>query len=269
MDPSSPYAMQRLVALKDKFDVAFACDTDHDRHGIVTKSAGLLPPNHYLAVCIRYLFSHRRQWRSDIGVGKTVVSSSIIAVARKLGRSLYEVPVGFKWFVSGLLDGSLGFAGEESAGASFLRRDGTVWTTDKDGIVPALLSGEITSKLQRDPGEIYQELTRELGEPLYERIEAPATSAEKAVPERLSAENVHVSELAGEPVHKILTTGAPLPALRERFPAPHFRSAADGPFRGNELNLHGIWIESPQEDLNFKNVLALFTAPEYRAEPHA
>src|SRR5208283_4820657 len=153
MDPSSPYAMQRLIALKDKFDVAFACDTDHDRHGVVTKSAGLLPPNHYLAVCIQYLFPHRPQWGSHVGVGKTVVSSSMIdRVAAKLKRRLYEVPVGFKWFVSGLLDGSLGFVGEESAGASFLRRNGSVWTTDKDGIVPALLSAEITAKLQRDPG---------------------------------------------------------------------------------------------------------------------
>ena len=207
MDPSSLYAMQTLIALKDQFDIAFACDTDHDRHGVVTKSAGLLPANHYLAVCIHYLFSNRPQWRSDMGVGKTVVSSSMIdRVADKLGRRLYEVPVGFKWFVSGLLDGTLGFVGEESAGASFLRRDGTVWTTDKDGIVPALLSAEITAKLHRDPGEIYLELTRELGDPLYERLEAPATSAEKAVLERLSPEHVQVSELAGEPIQKILTT---------------------------------------------------------------
>jgi phosphoglucomutase len=207
MDPSSPYAMQKLIALKDKFDIAFACDTDHDRHGIVAKSTGLLPPNHYLAVCIHYLVSNRPLWRSDIGVGKTVVSSSMIdRVAGKLGKKLYEVPVGFKWYVSGLLDGSLGFVGEESAGASFLRRDGTVWTTDKDGIAPALLSAEITAKLQRDPGEIYRELTLELGDPLYERLEAPATSAEKAVLERLSPEHVQVSELAGEPIQKILTT---------------------------------------------------------------
>jgi phosphoglucomutase len=207
MDPSSLYAMQKLIALKDRFDIAFACDTDHDRHGIVAKSTGLLPPNHYLAVCIHYLVSNRPLWRSDIGVGKTVVSSSMIdRVARKLGKKLYEVPVGFKWYVSGLLDGSLGFVGEESAGASFLRRDGTVWTTDKDGIAPALLSAEITAKLQRDPGEIYRELTLELGDPLYERLEAPATSAEKAVLERLSPEHVQVSELAGEPIQKILTT---------------------------------------------------------------
>ncbi len=207
MDPSSPYAMQRLIALKDKFDIAFACDTDHDRHGVVTKSAGLLPPNHYLSVCIHYLFSQRPDWRAGTGVGKTVVSSSMIdRVTAKLGRKLYEVPVGFKWFVSGLLDGSLGFGGEESAGASFLRRDGTVWTTDKDGIVPALLSAEITAKVQRDPGEIYRELTRELGDPVYERIDAPATAAEKAVLEQLSPEHLKVSELAGEAVQKAITT---------------------------------------------------------------
>jgi len=207
MDPSSSYAMQRLIALKDEYDIAFACDTDHDRHGVVTKSAGLLPPNHYLAVCIHYLFSHRPEWRSGTGVGKTVVSSSMIdRVSAKLGKTLYEVPVGFKWFVSGLLKGSLGFAGEESAGASFLRRDGTVWTTDKDGIVPALLAAEITAKLQRDPGEVYRELTRELGDPVYERIEAPATSAEKALLERLTPEHLQVTELAGEPVQKAITT---------------------------------------------------------------
>ena len=166
MDPSSPYAMQTLIGLKDRFDIAFACDTDHDRHGIVTRSAGLLPPNHYLAVAIDYLFQHRPQWRKEAAVGKTVVSSQMIdRVTAKLGRKLYEVPVGFKWFVDGLLDGSLGFAGEESAGASFLRLDGTVWTTDKDGIVPALLAAEITARMGRDPGEIYRDLTREFGEP--------------------------------------------------------------------------------------------------------
>jgi phosphoglucomutase len=199
--------MQGLIALKDKFDIAFGCDADHDRHGIVTKSSGLLPTNHYLAVCVHYLFSQRSRWRTDSRVGKTVVSSSIIdRVAAKLGKTIYEVPVGFKWFVSGLLNGSLGFAGEESAGASCLRRDGTVWTTDKDGIVLALLSGEITASLQRDPGEIYRELTRELGDPVYERIEAPATSTEKAILERLSPEHLQVSELAGEPVQEAITT---------------------------------------------------------------
>jgi len=206
MDPSSPYAMRSLVALKDKFDVAFACDTDHDRHGIVTKSAGLLPPNHYLAVCIRHLFSNRPEWPANAAVGKTVVSSSIIdRVAAKLAKQLYEVPVGFKWFVPGLLNGALGFAGEESAGASFLRQDGTVWTTDKDGIIPALLSAEITAKAQRDPGEVYHQITSELGDPVYDRIEAPATSAEKAALERLSPEHLHISELAGEKIEKVLT----------------------------------------------------------------
>ena len=187
MDPSSPYAMQRLIGLKDRFEIAFACDTDHDRHGIVTRSAGLLPPNHYLAVAIFYLFQHRPKWRKEAAVGKTVVSSQMIdRVTAKLGRKLYEVPVGFKWFVDGLLDGSLGFGGEESAGASFVRRDGSVWTTDKDGIVPALLAAEITARMGRDPGEIYRELTREFGEPVYDRVEAPATPEQKAMLERLS-----------------------------------------------------------------------------------
>ena len=163
MDPSSPYAMQRLIGLKDRFEIAFACDTDHDRHGIVTRSAGLLPPNHYLSVAILYLFQHRPKWSTSAAVGKTVVSSQMIdRVTAKLGRKLYEVPVGFKWFVDGLLDGSLGFGGEESAGASFLRMDGGVWTTDKDGIVPALLSAEITARMGRDPGEIYRELCASL-----------------------------------------------------------------------------------------------------------
>ena len=180
MDPSSPYAMQRLIGLKDKFEIAFACDTDHDRHGIVTKSAGLLPPNHYLSVAIFYLFQHRPKWRKDAAIGKTLVSSQMIdRVAAKLGRKLYEVPVGFKWFVAGLLDGSLGFGGEESAGASFLRLDGSVWTTDKDGIIPALLAAEITARMGRDPGEIYRDLTREFGEPVYDRDQAPATPEQK------------------------------------------------------------------------------------------
>ena len=158
MDPSSSYAMQRLIGLKDRFDIAFACDTDHDRHGIVTASSGLMPPNHYLAVAIDYLFRHRTHWRADAAVGKTVVSSAMIdRVSQRLGRTLYEVPVGFKWFVDGLVDGSLGFGGEESAGASFSRLDGSVWTTDKDGIVPALLSAEITARTGRDPGEAYRD----------------------------------------------------------------------------------------------------------------
>src|SRR6204780_4773462 len=206
MDPSSPYAMRRLIGLKDKFDIAVACDTDHDRHGIVTKSAGLLPPNHYLSVCIHYLFGNRPKWRKESAVGKTVVSSSMIdRVTAKLGRRLHEVPVGFKWFVDGLLDGSLGFAGEESAGASFLRLDGTAWTTDKDGIIAALLAAEITSRAGRDPGEIYQSLTQEFGDPVYERIDAPATAQQKAILQNLSPEHIRASSLAGEKIQKILT----------------------------------------------------------------
>jgi phosphoglucomutase len=206
MDPSSPYAMQSLIGLKDRFDVACACDTDHDRHGIVTRSAGLMPPNHYLAVAIHYLFQHRPKWRQDAAVGKTVVSSAMIdRVAAKLGRRLYEVPVGFKWFVDGLLDGSLGFGGEESAGASFIRLDGSVWTTDKDGIVPALLSAEITARLGRDPGEIYGDLAREFGAPLFERIDAPATPAQKTMLSKLSAQQVKSKDLAGEKIQSILT----------------------------------------------------------------
>ena len=206
MDPSSPYAMRRLIGLKDKFDIAVACDTDHDRHGVVTKSVGLLPPNHYLSVCIHYLYGNRTKWRKDAAVGKTVVSSSMIdRVAEKLGRRLYEVPVGFKWFVDGLLDGSLGFTGEESAGASFLRSDGTVWTTDKDGLIAALLAAEITSRTGRDPGEIYQSLTQEFGDPVYERIDAPATAEQKAALQSLSPEHVRATALAGEKIQHILT----------------------------------------------------------------
>ena len=207
MDPSSPYAMQRLIGLKDKFDIAFACDADHDRHGIVTKGSGLLPPNHYLSVCIHYLFANRRDWGKDVAVGKTVVSSSMIdRVCMRLGRRLYEAPVGFKWFVEGLLACRLGFAGEESAGSSFLRRDGGVWATDKDGIIAGLLSAEITAQLGRDPGEIYHELARDLGDPVYERIEASATLEQKAALERLSPADIRVTEVAGEKVQQILTT---------------------------------------------------------------
>ncbi len=206
MDPSSTYAMQRLIGLKDRFDIAFACDTDHDRHGIVTRSTGLLPPNHYLAVAIHHLFQNRPKWSGKAGVGKTVVSSSMIdRVTAKLGRPLFEVPVGFKWFVSGLVDGSLGFGGEESAGATFLRRDGTVWTTDKDGIVPALLAAEISAKAGRDAGEIYQDLTREFGEPVYDRVEAPATPDQKKRLAALSPAQVQSADLAGEKIESIIT----------------------------------------------------------------
>jgi phosphoglucomutase len=206
MDPSSPYAMQRLIELKDRFDIAAACDTDHDRHGIVTKSSGLLPPNHYLSAAIHYLFRNRPGWNGKAAVGKTLVSSSIIdKVTSKVGRKLYEVPVGFKWFVDGLFDGSLGFGGEESAGASFSRLDGSVWTTDKDGIVPALLAAEITAQTGHDPGEIYKEIIQEFGEPVYDRLEAKASPEQKEKIKKLSPEQVHFSELAGEKIQSILT----------------------------------------------------------------
>jgi phosphoglucomutase len=219
MDPSSPYAMERLIGLKDQFQVAFACDTDHDRHGIVTKSAGLLAPNHYLSVAVFYLFQHRPKWRMEAAVGKTLVSTQMIdRVAAKLGRKLYEVPVGFKWFADGLLDGSLGFGGEESAGASFARLNGGVWTTDKDGIVSALLAAEITARMGRDPGEIYHDLTRELGEPVYDRVEAPATPEQKKLLAKLSPQQVHLTELAGEKIRTVLThapgNGAPIGGLK-------------------------------------------------------
>ncbi len=205
-DCSSPYAMASLIAMRDRFDVAFACDADHDRHGIVTPTAGLLNPNHYLAVAIAYLFPHRPEWAATTAVGKTVVSSSMIdRVAAKLGRRLIEVPVGFKWFVDGLLGGQMGFAGEESAGASLLRRDGTTWTTDKDGIVLGLLAAEITARLGVDPGAFYGQLTQELGMPLYERIDAPATPEQKARLATLSAADIHVKEIAGEPIRSAIT----------------------------------------------------------------
>jgi phosphoglucomutase len=206
MDPSSPYAMQGLIALKDRFDIAVACDTDHDRHGIVTRNAGLLSPNHYLSVAIHYLFEHRPQWRKDAGIGKTIVSSQMIdRIAAKLGRKLYEVPVGFKWFVDGLLDGSLAFGGEESAGASCARLNGSVWTTDKDGIVLALLAAEITARMGRDPGEIYGALTREFGDPFYDRVEAVASPEQKQKLALLSADRIESVELAGEKIERILT----------------------------------------------------------------
>ena len=206
MDPSSPYAMRRLIGLKDKFDIAVACDTDHDRHGIVARSAGLMPPNHYLSVCVEYLYRNRPGWPAGAMVGKTVVSSSMIdRVTSALGRKLYEVPVGFKFFVEGLLSGSIAFGGEESAGASFLARDGSPWTTDKDGIIAALVAAEITARSGRDPGEIYQDLERAHGAAAYERIDAPANAAERAALAKLSPEDIAVSELAGEKIQRILT----------------------------------------------------------------
>ena len=205
MDPSSPYAMQPLLGQKDRFDVAFACDTDHDRHGIVTRTAGLMPPNQYLTVLVDYLFAHRPHWPTRAAVGKTIVSSQMIdRVSEKLGRTLYEVPVGFKWFVSGLLDGSLGFGGEESAGASCLRLDGTAWSTDKDGIVPALLSAEITTRTGRDPAEIYRDLAQRLGEPVERRVQAAATAPQRALLGRLSPSQFPHTELAGEKIMQVL-----------------------------------------------------------------
>ncbi len=205
MDPSSPYAMQTLIDQRDRFDVAFACDTDHDRHGIVTRHAGLMPPNHYLTVLVDYLYSHRPLWRAHAAVGKTVVSSQMIdRVSERLGRTVYEVPVGFKWFVDGLLDGSLGFGGEESAGASCLRLDGTAWTTDKDGIVPALLAAEITTRIGRDPAEIYRDLTQRMGEPVERRVQAVATAQQRAVLARLSPAQFPHTELAGERIEQVL-----------------------------------------------------------------
>jgi phosphoglucomutase len=244
MDPSSAYAMTNLIALKDRFDIAFACDTDHDRHGIVTREAGLLQPNHYLAVAIYYLFQHRPKWNNAAAVGKTMVSSQMIdRVAAKLGRKLYEVPVGFKWFVDGLLNGTLGFGGEESAGASFLRIDGAVWTTDKDGIVPALLAAEITARMDRDPGQIYHELTTEFGESVYTRTEAPATVQEKAILKKLSPEQVRLKELAGEPIQAILThapgNGAPLGGLKVVSESGWFAARPSG-----TEDIYKIYVES-------------------------
>ena len=205
MDPSSPYAMARLVALKDRFDVAFACDTDADRHGIVAGAAGLMNPNHFLSAAIEYLYLNR-DWRSDVAVGKTLVSTSMIdRVATELGRKLLEVPVGFKWFVEGLVSGSLGFGGEESAGASFLRRDGTVWTTDKDGLIACLLAAELTARNGHNPAVAYDRLTARYGTPAYRRIDAPATPEQQAILARLSPEHITARELAGEPIVAVLT----------------------------------------------------------------
>jgi phosphoglucomutase len=244
MDCSSPHAMAGLIALRDKFDIAFGNDTDTDRHGIVTRSAGLLNPNHYLAVAIDYLFSNRPDWRSDAAIGKTVVSSSLIdRVAASLERKLYEVPVGFKWFVDGLLAGTLGFGGEESAGASFLRRDGTVWTTDKDGLIMGLLSAEMTEKTGRDPGELYQRLAQQHGAPYYARTDAAATPEQKALLGKLSPSQVTAKTLAGDPIDAILTNapgdGNAIGGLKVTTPNGWFAARPSG-----TENIYKIYAES-------------------------
>ena len=219
MDPSSAYAMQRLIAMKDRFDLSAACDTDHDRHGIVTRSVGLMPPNHYLSVAISYLYKNRPRWPAAAAIGKTVVSTQMIdRIAAKIGRGLLEVPVGFKWFVGGLLDSSICFGGEESAGASFSRLDGKVWTTDKDGFIPCLLAAELTVRIGKDPGDCYRQFEKEFGVAVYDRVEAPATRAEKAILERLSPDQVKETELAGEKIVARQTrapgNGAPIGGLK-------------------------------------------------------
>jgi phosphoglucomutase len=255
MDPSSPYAMQRLIQLKDRFDIAFACDTDHDRHGVVTASSGLMPPNHYLSTAIDYLFKFRSGWRADAAVGKTVVSSAMIdRVGRRLKRNVYEVPVGFKWFVSGLVDGTLGFGGEESAGASFSRIDGRVWTTDKDGIVPALLSAEITARTGRDPGAHYQALTQELGATFADRIDAPAAPAQKAKLAKLNRQQVRITELAGEPIDAILTeapgNNAPIGGVKVTSRGGWFAARPSG-----TEDIYKIYAESFHDEAHLRRLI--------------
>ena len=256
MDPSSKYAMQRLIVLKDKYDVAFACDTDHDRHGIVTRSNGLMEPNHYLSVLIDYLFQNRPHWSDKAAIGKTVVSTAMIdRVAKRLGRKLYEVPVGFKWFSEGLFDGSLGFGGEESAGASLLRRDGSVWTTDKDGLVPALLSAEITARQGKDPGEIYAQMTKDLGEPFADRVEAAATPAQKAKLAKLSPDQLHSDQLAGEKITQVLDkapgNGAAIGGIKAIAPSGWFAARPSG-----TEAIYKIYAESFKSQDHLKEILA-------------
>jgi len=255
MDPSSAYAMRRLIALKDQYDIAFACDTDHDRHGVVAPSVGLLPANHYLSVAIDYLFQQRPRWNRDAAVGKTVVSSAMIdRVTARLGRRLLEVPVGFKWFADGLFDGSLGFGGEESAGASCLRRDGTVWTTDKDGIVMALLSAEMTAQRGRDPGELYRALTSELGEVFADRVEAQANAAQKTALSKLAPQQVVSTQLAGDVVRNILDkapgNGAPIGGIKVITDGGWFAARPSG-----TEDLYKIYAESFRNDAHLRRLL--------------
>ena len=260
MDPSSRYAMQRLIALKDHYDVAFACDTDHDRHGIVTRSASLLPSNHYLSVAIDYLFQHRPQWGVAAAVGKTVVSSAMIdRITARLGRTLFEAPVGFKWFAAGLKEGSLGFGGEESAGASFLRRDGSVWTTDKDGIAAALLSAEITARTDRDPGARYSELCTEFGDFFADRIDAPANTAQKDALAKLTpkqiANNQVTTELAGEPITGVIDKApdnqAPIGGIKVSTKSGWFAARPSG-----TEDIYKIYAESFQSEAHLQLLLA-------------
>jgi phosphoglucomutase len=255
MDPSSEYAMQRLIGLKDRYDIAFACDTDHDRHGIVTPGVGLLPPNHYLAVAIDYLFKNRPRWNKKAAVGKTVVSSALIdRVTARLNRKLVEVPVGFKWFVDGLLDSSIGFAGEESAGASFSRIDGSVWTTDKDGIAPGLLAAEITAHTGRDPGELYRDLTDDLGEPVADRVEAPATAAQKEKLAKLSPQQVRIHELGGEKIDRVLDRApgndAPIGGIKVIATSGWFAARPSG-----TEDIYKIYAESFRGETHLRQIL--------------
>ncbi len=255
MDPSSPYAMQRLIDLKDRFDIAFGCDTDHDRHGIVTPGGGLLPPNHYLTAAMHYLFQHRPHWPGTAAIGKTVVSSQMMdRVAATLGRQLYEVPVGFKWFVAGLLGSSLGFAGEESAGATFLRRDGSVWTTDKDGIVLSLLAAEITATMGRDPGALYSSLAQPFGSPVNDRVEAAATADEKAALLSLAPGQVQSTHLAGEKIQTLLTRApgndAPIGGLKVVAESGWFAARPSG-----TENVYKIYAESFRGDSHLRLIL--------------
>lgn len=255
MDPSSPSAMARLIGMKDKFDLSFACDTDHDRHGIVTRSAGLLPPNHFLAVAISELFQNRPLWRPTAAVGKTAVSSAMIdRVTAKLGRKLHEVPVGFKWFVDGLLDGSLGFGGEESAGASFLRLDGAVWTTDKDGFIPCLLAAEITARTGRDPGEHYRGLTQEFGGSFYNRVEAPATATERMALAKLSPVQIKLTQLAGEKIQSVLSRApgndAPLGGVKVVTKTGWFAARPSG-----TEDIYKIYAESFRDEAHLRKIL--------------
>ena len=254
MDCSSPFAMASMIANKEKYDVAFAADTDHDRHGIVTRTTGLLNPNHYLSVCIQYLFTHRPQWDAKVGIGKTLVSSSIIdRVAKGLNRPMLEVPVGFKWFVDGLIDGTLGFVGEESAGATFLRRNAQVWTTDKDGLIPGLLSAEMTARTSRDPGELYRDLTRKYGDPIYQRIDAAATKEQKAKLGKLSPSQVTAKELAGESITAILTEApgnhAPIGGLKVTTKNGWFAARPSG-----TEDVYKIYAESFKGEAHLKQI---------------